>query len=95
MSKPRALVTFDPDPMMRVAIGASLDGTAELVYLGEAGEAGREDIVVVSLPLTRATDGLIGRRELALMMPDAILIMVARAAIIDEDALVNRSDYVA
>jgi len=45
------------------------------------------DILVVSLPLTRTTDGLIGRRELSLMKPDAMLINVARAAIIDEDAV--------
>src|SRR5262249_18467779 len=45
------------------------------------------DIVVVALPLTKATDGLIGRRELDLMKPDAILINVARAAIVQERAL--------
>jgi len=45
------------------------------------------DVLVVALPLNAVTRGLIGRRELTLMKRDAILINVARAQIVEEDAL--------
>jgi len=45
------------------------------------------DFVVVSLPLLPSTRGLIGATLLAEMKPQAVLINVARAAIVDEDAL--------
>lgn len=45
------------------------------------------DVVVVTAPLTERTRGLIDADALAQMRPDALIVNVARGAIIDEDAL--------
>jgi phosphoglycerate dehydrogenase-like enzyme len=47
------------------------------------------DYLVLVLPHTKETEGLIGARELARMKPTATLINVARGAIVDETALVD------
>lgn len=47
----------------------------------------QSDYVVLTVPLTDATRGLIGRGELALMQPTATLINVARGPVVDTQAL--------
>lgn len=64
------------------------------VFCSEAGDpldallAG-SDYVVLALPLTDATHGLIDRQALAAMKPGAYLINIARGAIVDEAALLD------
>jgi len=50
------------------------------------------DFVTLHTPLTEATRGLIGERELALMKPTARLINCARGGLIDEEALLRALD---
>ncbi len=47
------------------------------------------DFIILALPLTNETRGMIGEKELRSMKPGAYLINVARGAIVDEGALVR------
>jgi D-3-phosphoglycerate dehydrogenase len=49
----------------------------------------QSDYVTLHCPYNAETKGMIGRRELALMRPDAYLITTARGGIVDEDALAD------
>lgn len=48
----------------------------------------RSDAVVLACPLTDATRGLLDARRLALMPRHAVLVNVARGAVVDEEALI-------
>ncbi|MDB5342116.1 MAG: D-glycerate dehydrogenase [Schlesneria sp.] len=49
----------------------------------------QSDFVALNCPLTDETTNLIGRRELGLMKSTAILVNVARGAVVDHDALLS------
>jgi phosphoglycerate dehydrogenase-like enzyme len=74
-------VAFDPfvDSAAAANLGVRLVDLDELMRTS--------DFVSIHCPLTDKTRGLVGRRELALMKPDAYLINTARGGIVDEDAL--------
>jgi phosphoglycerate dehydrogenase-like enzyme len=82
------------------ALGAHVLGTTrsgtpvphvdELVPIGQLAEAAsRVDAIVVTLPGTAATEGLIGAEVFASVRPGTILVNVGRGTVIDEDALVQ------
>jgi phosphoglycerate dehydrogenase-like enzyme len=78
MNPPKA---FDPHISHDIATQLGV----QLVELDEL--MSTSDFVSIHCPLTPQTRGLVGRRELALMKPDAYLINTARGNIVDEDAL--------
>ncbi|MCE2438721.1 MAG: dehydrogenase [Candidatus Latescibacteria bacterium] len=74
-------LAFDPyvDPDEAGKLGVALVSLQELMAAS--------DFVSVHCPLTRETEGLIGRQELSAMKRGAYLINTARGGIVDEDAL--------
>ena len=50
---------------------------------------GQSDYVVLAVPLTPATEKMIGEAELRAMRPNAYLVNIARGRIIDEQALIR------
>jgi phosphoglycerate dehydrogenase-like enzyme len=47
----------------------------------------RSQALVLCLPLTNETEGLIGKKELSLLQPDSLLVNVGRGPLVDQDAL--------
>lgn len=50
---------------------------------------GEFDWVILAVPATPETDGMIGAAELATMKSDAVLVNIARGQVVDQDALVE------
>ena len=68
--------------------GEAVDGVDELVPIDDlAAAAGRADAIVVTLPGTAATEGLVGTEVLAAVRPGTIVVNVGRGTVIDEVAL--------
>jgi phosphoglycerate dehydrogenase-like enzyme len=69
----------------------TLSGAHELAFLGGPDALDevlrRADYLAITLSLTAATRGLLGERELRLLKPTAVLINVARAEVVEEEAL--------
>ena len=79
----RRLVGFEVE-VLRVA-RRERDGVASLAALPDL--LPRADVVVLSVPLTDETRGLVDRDFLARMKDGALLVNVARGAVVDTDAL--------
>jgi phosphoglycerate dehydrogenase-like enzyme len=77
---------------MRV-LAITRSGSADFAcdFVGDMGSLEKvlsaSDVLLIAVPLTKATRGLIGKRELSLMKEDAILANVARGDIVDQQAL--------
>lgn len=73
--------TRQADPQVERACNATFVGKDELVA--------RSDILTLHVPYASSTRHIIGRQELAMMKPGAILINAARGGVVDDAALVE------
>jgi phosphoglycerate dehydrogenase-like enzyme len=49
----------------------------------------RADAVVVTLPLTERTEGMVDQEAISLMKPGCVLVNVGRGGVVDEEALIE------
>lgn len=73
--------SFHDDPKRAAALGVEMTSLDDLLR--------RADIVSIHVRNSAEARGLIGRREIGLMKSSALLINTARAAIVDQDALLE------
>ena len=73
----REVMVYDPGPVTPPPFVTRVTDLDELLT--------RSDVVSLHLPLGPGTRGLLGRRELDLLPPGAVVINVARGGILDED----------
>ena len=72
----------------RRAVAVADDGVAEVHPAADLPSLlPRAQVLLITLPLTPETEGLIGPTELALLPPGAVLVNVGRGAILDEAGL--------
>jgi len=92
------ILAVKADPSVRVDRGwrepgtGDADGVLPERFAGADGLTdvlGEADVVVLTLPSTPRTRGIIDAAALAAMRPDALLVNVGRGALVDQDALIE------
>lgn len=86
----RLLSLFDVEITVVRRSGEPLEGASKTVTPDALRDVlGSADVVVLAAAATGETEKLIGAAELALMKPTAVLVNIARGALVDTDALAD------
>ena len=84
------LLPFEPESITRVARAARQEANGPVHGVDELDSLlPHADIVVLMMPVTPETRGMIGAKQLALMPRGALLVNAARGQVVDTDALVE------